>query len=276
MINAGAEVNLQDDEGYSPLHIAVDSYNGPIYEDILIYLAERGADSELKTNTGETALHRACIGGHFEAVRMLILMEVDLDARDNYGWYPLHSAASKGRNDIIGLLLEAHCDINCTDMKGYTPLHRAILKNQVPTVEFLLLNDANVKMITDDGNTPLCMVCASSGSVDLANILILEGTIISAKYGPDKISPLHLAATKGHTDLVRVLVSVGISPNVRDISGMTPLHRAAFKGQTEMAQLLISLGSDPLLKDGSGATPYDLAVDSSHQDTAAYLKEFQR
>lgn len=57
-------------------------------------------------------------------------------------------------------------------------------------------------------------------------------------------TPLHLAAKKGNTETVKVLVSSGAEINALDEEGLTPLHLAAAGGHSEVVRLLIEAGAD--------------------------------
>eukprot|EP01022_Parablepharisma_sp_SALTPOND_P004974 TRINITY_DN1213_c0_g1_i1.p1 TRINITY_DN1213_c0_g1~~TRINITY_DN1213_c0_g1_i1.p1 ORF type:complete len:1048 (+),score=177.28 TRINITY_DN1213_c0_g1_i1:4476-7619(+) len=62
-------------------------------------------------------------------------------------------------------------------------------------------------------------------------------------------SPLHIAASNGHTQLVETLVNMGASLEARDKFLRTPLHLAASGGFETVGNSLISLGADPSVKD---------------------------
>jgi len=61
-----------------------------------------------------------------------------------------------------------------------------------------------------------------------------EAATVSAQSAPAWASqePLHAAAARGYTRVVRALVSLGAIVDVRNAEGFTPLHFAAFNSQT--------------------------------------------
>ncbi|KAH8936398.1 hypothetical protein BDL97_17G082300 [Sphagnum fallax] len=60
---------------------------------------------------------------------------------------------------------------------------------------------------------------------------------------------LHLAASKGLTDCVALLVKEGADVNKKDNLGMTPLWKALRGGHDAAAQILVNNGAKPLLKE---------------------------
>ena len=72
-------------------------------------------------------------------------------------------------------------------------------------------------------------------------------------------TPLHLAAWKGHTEVVKYLLANWAEVNAKDEDGWTPLHLAARMGYTEIAKCLIARGADVKAKDKDGTTPLQLA-----------------
>ena len=52
-------------------------------------------------------------------------------------------------------------------------------------------------------------------------------------------TPLHLAAKKGHLEVVKCLASVVDHVNAKDFDGMTPMRNASIEGHTDIVNYLI-------------------------------------
>ncbi|WP_424940115.1 ankyrin repeat domain-containing protein [Aliiroseovarius sp. S253] len=73
-------------------------------------------------------------------------------------------------------------------------------------------------------------------------------------------SPLILAADQGDVDLVRILLSKLVDPDVQDTLGRTALHAAAKKGNTQCFQMILKKGADPNRRTCEGRTPALIAT----------------
>lgn len=71
-------------------------------------------------------------------------------------------------------------------------------------------------------------------------------------------SALHLAALHGHTDILMLLLETRINPNVTNDQGSTPLHLAVDLDRAESAQLLLKFRANPCLRNNFGRTPYGM------------------
>ena len=81
-IEAGTDINKKEQmSGSTPLIAAV-SFNKTAIAKALI---DAGADLNLKNNDGSTALHSAAFFGHIEIVQMLIDAKADKTLKNNYG-----------------------------------------------------------------------------------------------------------------------------------------------------------------------------------------------
>ena len=67
LLEHGADIKLQDEEGWAPLYGA--SFSGAL--EVVRLLLEHGADVDTKNNNGMTALQRAAEEGHDKAMKLL-------------------------------------------------------------------------------------------------------------------------------------------------------------------------------------------------------------
>lgn len=73
-------------------------------------------------------------------------------------------------------------------------------------------------------------------------------------------SPLHLAAIRGHTKIVRLLINNGSDKNAKDFDENTPLHYASEFGHFECIIYLVKEAyADALVKNKFGYGPSDIA-----------------
>jgi ankyrin repeat protein len=85
-------------------------------------------------------------------------------------------------------------------------------------------------------------------------------------------TPLLLAASTGHREVVELLLASKADINGRDFDGVTPLHRAALYGHKDVVELLLANKADVHARDSGGATPFILASTTGHKDIADLLR----
>lgn len=79
----------------------------------------------LPEDYGQTPLHLAAQNCHSNVVAFLLSHNATVDARGSDNETPLHLAAQEGCIDVVTLLLNGHAAINAKDKEGRTPLKRA-------------------------------------------------------------------------------------------------------------------------------------------------------
>lgn len=109
--------------------------------------------------------------------------------------------------------------------------------------------DIDIDATTHIGTTALIRA-ASSGHVNLVKILMSRGADPTKAnwYG----SALHCAAEAGQCESIRFLLDSGMNVDLRDDFGRTPLHCATDKRYTLAIELLLDMGADPNLRDHVG------------------------
>ncbi|KAF9366255.1 hypothetical protein BGX34_004706 [Mortierella sp. NVP85] len=71
-------------------------------------------------------------------------------------------------------------------------------------------------------------------------------------------TPLHLAARRGHMEMVMVLVQLGGDVNSRGERQWTPLHESISQNHSQISSLLVACGADLNAKNDAGETPEEL------------------
>src|SRR5262245_31522868 len=198
LIRAGADVNLANDYGVTPLAVACQ--NGSATSAAVIEkLLKAGANPNAALPSGETVLMTASFAGNADAVKALLAGDANVNARETAkGQTALMWAASEGHRDVVRALLDDRADVNARSKGEFTPL----------------------------------LFAARGGDIELARMLLAAGADIEAKAA-DGSTPLLIATFRGHVTLAKALLEAGADPNA-DGPGYTALHWAAGKAESHM------------------------------------------
>ncbi|KAL2132753.1 hypothetical protein VTI74DRAFT_3408 [Chaetomium olivicolor] len=79
------------------------------------------------------------------------------------------------------------------------------------------------------------------------------------------------AVTKGHREILRLLLQYNAPVNVRDSQGRTPLHLAVLHDREALAKLLLQHGADVNTRDSAGRTALHYAIDNGLATIVAVL-----
>lgn len=88
------------------------------------------------------------------------------------------------------------------------------------------------------------------------------------QYG---LTAIHMAAIKGHKDVVMLLVEFGADLECTDAEGRTPLHMAVVGGSKDTVEVLINRGANFNAKCNRGATPLQVAQTMGHDIVTQFL-----
>lgn len=142
-----------------------------------------------------------------------------------------------------------------------------------------------VKQILDLGligiNTPMpakhytaLSIAACTGNVPLATLLLAEGAYLLGD--PLNFSPLHLAAERGHVEMVKFLLSQGMPADGGEPTGIQPIHLAAQYGcqqGIEMIHALIAHGAQIGVVSKQGTTVLHHAVKTGQPEFVRCILE---
>uniref|UniRef100_A0ABD2WK21 Uncharacterized protein n=1 Tax=Trichogramma kaykai TaxID=54128 RepID=A0ABD2WK21_9HYME len=201
LLRNGANPNVADAEGMTPLHIycprRVDAFrsmeaflaiNDRMYEDVQL---------DARNNLGYTPLLLAFERRHHQAALELLRRGADPNIANDDGVTPLHLICGK---------------IDARDKWGNTPLHRAIESDNIHMAAFLLRRGADPNSANDKGLTPTHLACGINRDVlELffkVNDDVQNAVRVDARDN-NGLTPLQWAVSKLVPDAIDVILSHG-------------------------------------------------------------------
>jgi ankyrin repeat protein len=215
LLAAGADVNQVTGYGWSPLLVATQNR----YYRLGAFLMDHGADVNLANKGGWTPLYLATDNRNIES-----------------GDYPVRKG-DLDHLDFIKLLLDKGANVNAR-MKDSTET-RTVFTNQ---------------WLNENGATAF-LRASQSGDIALMRLLLAHGA--DPKIATTlNVTPLQVAAGIGWVEgityewseastleAVKMLLDLGVDPNVQADTGRTALHGAAHKGRPDVVQVLVDHGA---------------------------------
>jgi ankyrin repeat protein len=211
------------------------------YAPVVEFLIERGADVNIKDQSGKPPIFIAAKKGHAGIVKLLVGRSTDIDFQDPRGPYmtALIIAVEKGYHTIAEILIENGANMNAGDIMGRRSLTIAIQKKEEVMIQLLLEKGADINAKDLRNRTPL-FYAIEQGNQDAMQLLLEKGADINAKDFRDQ-TPLIYAIEQGKQDAVQLLLDKGIDMK-DDIQQLLNKH-AAIKGKyyCGQTQLMIAI-----------------------------------
>jgi ankyrin repeat protein len=184
-----------------------------------------------------SALRWAALHGFYPLVQTLLNLGANPRAtpRNSSHVTALHMACANGHQSIVEALIQSGADVNAKTTTGITPLHEAI----------------------------------AEGFEGIARILLENGADFMKKL-PDKnhSTVLHIASYFGYTNIVQLLLNIGMGIEAKDRLQRTPLHSAieideggeiSWYGNLSTVTLLLRRNANADAWDMMSLRPKDLA-----------------
>lgn len=123
LVEAGVDINYQDEQGETALHIAARFGHDKCAKLLLEGSKEQKANMELAEYAYLwTPIFIACVDGSYSVVELLIQAGADLERCDSSGWTPKEHAALRGHMDIARRLAEATSSADVSDGETMIPI----------------------------------------------------------------------------------------------------------------------------------------------------------
>ncbi|NXY71943.1 MYPT2 phosphatase, partial [Glareola pratincola] len=194
---------------------------------------------------------QACIDENLDMVKFLVDNGANVNQQDNEGWTPLHAVASCGYLNIAEYLISHGANVAAVNSEGEVPSDIA----EEAAMKDLLLEQVKKQGVDLD----LARKEEEQQMLQDARQWLNSGRIEDLKQPRTGATALHVAAAKGYSEVMRLLIQAGFNLNVQDNDGWTPLHAAAHWGVKEACSILAEALCDMDIRNKLGQTPFDVA-----------------
>ncbi|WP_295960939.1 ankyrin repeat domain-containing protein [Rhodoferax sp.] len=208
---------------------------------------------------------------HFKKIAYLVVL-MGFSAAQAGSFDDFFTAIQRDNAGSIQSLLQRGFDGNTTDAQGRSGLYLALKGENFNAAKALLAwPGIQTETRTAQDESPL-MIAALAGQLSICTQLIAKGADVN-KTG---WTPLHYAATRGHLDVMRLLLENFAYIDAASPNGSTPLMMAAQYGSDDAVKLLLDEGADPLLKNQKNLTAIDFAQKANRPATVEMVSSAVR
>lgn len=278
LLARGADINLQDRDGWTPLYTASSSGNASIVN-LLLFLSSSSPlpNRELKTLTPSKSLGK-------RDIQPKLRQGIQIDLADNKQLTPLHAASYWGDADIVQAIVafksnlepwNADRTLDRKDEMGRSALYIAV-EEGFPDVVYELIG-ADTSLIVH--NETALHLASRSGNAAIVWALLQLGADVMAKVSKAKDQvPLHIAALNGHVEIIEQLLKKSLEVSrqqmyARTSDGDTALHLAASKDHLKSVETLSKIMDQQTLdaRNDLGKTALHVALEGGFTKVAMCL-----
>ena len=203
-MNVGADVNISDRNGFTPLMLAAIVRNKAIVSMVL----QAGADMTIEDGNGTTALMLAAEEGNLDFLN--IFMDSGADVNN-----ALIEAIESNPGVCIENLAGVGADVNIMNSRGITILMITVVNDKEQAVHGLVRAGADVNISDQNGSTSL-MLPAEYGNLLILEMLLQAGADVHAEDYYEDCTTLMKAAKNGQ---ITGLIEAGSAINCRCKNG---------------------------------------------------------
>ncbi|MCR4953843.1 MAG: ankyrin repeat domain-containing protein [Treponema sp.] len=264
LLDNKANPDVQDNDGYTPLHNAV-RFGNPEIVDLLLNNRNKKADVNGRDFKGRTPLlSENKKETNEEIYNLLLKARADVTLKDIHGNTAFHAASSNGASEeILKKLYDAGADLNARNEDGATPLLYAVNEGHEYQIKFYISKNADIYATDKEKNSPLSRAFekTSDGSNDAILKILVTNRNINTR-DTDGNTPLYIAVTrKASMDCLEYLINCGADLDTRNYAGDTILHEVVRQDYRPAGELLIAKGANIFATNADGYSPLRIALE---------------
>jgi len=192
-------------------------------------------------------LHAAAYQGDTAAVQRQLAAGASADLRDTHGRTPLHVATFQGHHDVIRALAKAGADLGALESDRYDAVTIASVADDEATLRLLLSLGASPSLVTSRYDGTALIAAAHLGHPGIVRQLVEAGAPldhVNNLHWTAVIESIVLGdGGVRHQETLGILIRAGANLAIGDRSGNTPLALARSRGHAEMVWMLEAVGA---------------------------------
>jgi ankyrin repeat protein len=209
-------------------------------------------DRELRIYAG---IHAAAANGDVAEIEKLVGEGENPNLQDSNSRTPLIVAAYRKHHDAVRALLRLGGNVNARDLQRFDILTIGAINNDLELVKIALEGGADARAIAGNYDGTALISAAHLGHAEIVKALI------AAKAPLDHVNSMGWTAllmcvvlgnnSKEHIATVEALVKAGADVDIKDRGGNTAVAHARSRGYTEMVKIMEpAVGRKTMLQEG--------------------------
>ncbi|XP_072910800.1 B-cell lymphoma 3 protein homolog isoform X1 [Hemitrygon akajei] len=230
-----AVATRQDEDGDTPLHIAVAQGDVHMVQRLVHLLLVGKKSLDIYNNLRQTPLHLAVITRHAGLTAVLVTGGASPVLLDRNGQSAIHLACEHRCLSCLRSLLgqaqgkgRGAADLDIRNYEGYTPLHIAVNNQDHEILTFLLDQGADIDAVDIKSGRTALIHAVENDCRDLVQLLLEHGASVNLQTYSGNTA-LHSASGRGLMDIVKVLLKNGADTSIKNCHNDTSLTVAKNK-----------------------------------------------
>lgn len=256
------------DEEQTALHIAAHQDN----IDAFTALLDAGADPNISDSTGLTPISIIMKSEKMKERELIIGVEallkrgVDVNTVDLDGARPIHYACKKGYSKLVDVLVNGNANAGFK-FEGSTCLHLSIESLDKASLDIILKTGVDLNVKNSDSLTPLMLCSKLHFAEGTKSLVMFSDKLLLNSKNQDGDTCLHICSRKNGfavSNIIRLLVEHGADINAQNDDGEAPIHVHIRRSRIEGVRTLLELRCDLHTRSKNDLTPLMFASETGN------------